>query len=253
MNGVRGAGGRMRGRGIRILIVVVVVLGGLFVAADRFAVSYAQSQAAQRIQSSQGLSSEPKVSIKGFPFLTQVLGRELHEVTVTADNVEASAGSAGSVQGRVRIAHLAADLRDIKISGGFDSAVADTATGTALVSYADLSAGAPAGVSVSYGGANSSGQGQVKVTGSITLPGLGAIKRSVVSDVAVHDGDTVQLHAKAIPGAGTIPGLDHLVREKIDFARRLTGLPAGISLKSVEATPSGIQITLTGRNVSLTG
>jgi LmeA-like phospholipid-binding len=238
-------------RGVRILIVVVVVLGGLFVAADRLAVSYAQGRVAQRIQSSQGLSAEPDVSIKGFPFLTQVAGRDLDEVTVTADDVEAS-GASGTDQGRLRIAHLAADLHDIKLSGDYHSAVARTATGSALVSYADLSSGAPAGVTVSYGGRDSAGQGQVKVTGSIVLPALGAIHRSVVSELSVTGGDTVRLHAKAIPGGSTIPGLDHLVREKIDFARQLSGLPAGISLRSVRATPSGIEIALTGSDVSLT-
>ncbi len=243
----------MRRRGVRILIVVVVVLAGLFVAADRIAVSYAQSQVADRIASSQGLSTKPKVSIKGFPFLTQVAGRKLDEVTVTADNVETTPGTTNGGNGRLRIAHLTSDLRGVRISSSFDSAVADTATGSALVSYAELSAGAPSGVTVSYGGRNSAGQGQVKVTGSIALPGFGAVKRSVVSAVAVSGGNTVQLHAKEIPGAGTIPGLDRLVRDRIDFSRRLSGLPDGISLKSVEATPDGVEISLTGQDVNLTG
>lgn len=239
-------------RGVRRLLVVVVVLGGLFVAADRVAVSYAQSKAAARIQSSQNLSARPHVSIKGFPFLTQVARHRLGEVTVTADDVEASAGSTGD-QARVRIAQLDCDLHQVRFSGDFGSAIAGTATGTALVSYADLTSGAPSGVTVSYGGRNSAGQGQVKVTAGVALPGLGVIRRSVVSEVAVSGGDTVRLHARAIPGAGTIPGLDQLVRGKIDFARQLTDLPDGITLASVQAAPDGVEMALTGRNVSLTG
>ncbi len=241
----------MRRRGVWITIAVVVVLGGLLVAADRIALGYAESTAAQRIRSSRGLSREPQVSIKGFPFLTQVIGRKLDDVTVTADDVETAPGTTGNGEGRLRIAHLTSDMRGVRISGSFNSAVADTATGTALVTYADLSTGAPAGVSVSYGGRNTAGKGEVKVTGTIVLPGFGAVTRSVISDVTVSGGDTVRLHARSVPG-GTIPGLERLVRDKIDFNRNLSGLPAGISLVSVQATPDGVLIALTGRNVALT-
>ncbi|MBY8885053.1 DUF2993 domain-containing protein [Streptomyces sp. PTM05] len=236
----------MRGRGIRILVVVVVVLGGLFVAADRIAVSYAQSKIADRIQSARGLSSKPDVSIKGFPFLTQVAGRDLNEVTATATDFQAAQGTSASGDGRLRIDKLTVDLHDVRIDSSFSSAVADTATGTALISYADLQQGAPDGVTVSYGG-----DGQVKVSGSITLLGQ-TIRRSVVSSVQVTGGNTVQLHAKTIPDAGTIPGLGQLVRDRIDFARTLSGLPAGITLSGVQATQDGVVVSLTGQHVSLT-
>lgn len=239
-------------RGVRILIVAVVVLAGLFVAADRVAVVYAQNKAAQRIQSSQGLTSRPTVSIKGFPFLTQVIDRKLDEVTITATNVETAPGTTTTGDGRLRLARLTADLHGVALQGHFTGFVADTATGTALVSYADLSSGAPKGVTVSYGGKNSAGKGQVKVTGSITVPVFGPIRRSVTSEVDVSGGDTVSLHANSIPEVSAIPGLDHLIRSKIDFSRRLSGLPTSITLDSVRATPDGVEISLTGRHVSLT-
>ncbi len=240
-------------RGVRILIVAVVVLAGLFVAADRVSVAYAQSRAARRIQSGQGLTRRPAVSIKGFPFLTQVLARRLTEVTVTATDVETGAGAteSGTGDGRLRLAELTADLHGVELKGGFTGFVADRATGTALVSYADLSAAAPDGVKVSYGGHGSSGKSRVKVTGSLSLPVLGTVRRSVTSTVDVTGGDTVSLHADSIPDAGTIPGLEHLVRSRIDFSRRLSGLPSGITLDSVRATPSGVRISLTGRHVTL--
>lgn len=241
----------MGGRGVKITIVVLVVLAGLFVAADRIALAYAQSEAADHIRSDRGLSHDPKVSIKGFPFLTQLAGRKLDEVVVTATDVETDPGMTDTGDGRLHIARLTSDLHGVRISGNFSRAVADSATGTALISYADLSAGAPSGVTVSYGGRNASGKGQVKVTGGITLPGLGAVRRSVLSDVTVTSGDSVRLHAGTIPGANTIPGLDHLIRSRIDFDRRLTGLPSGITLKSVDATAGGVKVALTGRNVNL--
>ncbi len=239
-------------RGFRILVVTVLVLAGLFVAADRIAVRYAESKAADRIQSSQGLTSRPSVAIAGFPFLTQVLARRLDEVKVTATNVETAPGTTATGDGRLRLAKLTADLHGVVLKGHFTGFVADTATGTALVSYADLSSAAPNGVTVSYGGRNSAGKGQVKVTGSITVPILGTIKRSVTSAVNVSGGDTVSLHANSVPEGNTIPGLEQLVRSKIDFSRRLSGLPSSITLQSVLATPDGVEISLTGRDVSLT-
>ena len=54
---------------------------------DRVAVAYAENQAAQQIQS-QGFPVKPDVSIQGFPFLTQVLTRNLKDVHITAANVK---------------------------------------------------------------------------------------------------------------------------------------------------------------------
>ena len=51
---------------------MIVVLGGIFVAGDQFARSYAQNMIASKIQSSSGTSAKPSVTIQGWPFLTQV-------------------------------------------------------------------------------------------------------------------------------------------------------------------------------------
>ncbi|MDI5969474.1 DUF2993 domain-containing protein [Streptomyces sp. SL13] len=237
----------MRLRWVRVLVVLVVVLAGLFVAADRIAVSYAEHRAAQQIKTSQGLSAAPSVDIKGFPFLTQVLGRRLNEVTVTADGLEAAQRTAGGST-RLRISHLSADLHDVRLSGDFRNFVADTATGSALVSYADLSAAAPVGATVGYGGTNASGQAQVKVT--FAVPGISALKRSVTAGVSVTGGDAVRLKAGSIPKTG-IPYLDDLIASKADFTSTLYGLPSGITLASVRTTSAGMVFTLTGHHVSL--
>ncbi|AEW94909.1 MULTISPECIES: LmeA family phospholipid-binding protein [Streptomycetaceae] len=241
-------------RGIRILLILVVVVVGLLVAADRIALSVAESKAADRIQSAEGLSAKPGVSVKGFPFLTQVLAKNLDEVTVSATDLHPNGTTVEGATGPLTIARFDADLRDVRINSDFSSAVADTASGTALVSYADLTKAAPSGVSVSYGGTDSSGKGRVKVTGSITLPVLGqTLHRSVLSEISLDGGNAVRLRAQEIPGGDAVPGLDQLVRSKTDFTRRLSGLPHGIQLSSIRATLQGVEITLTGKNVSLTG
>ncbi|MFE0426382.1 DUF2993 domain-containing protein, partial [Streptomyces sp. NPDC058953] len=74
-------------RALRISLITAVVLGGLFVAADRVAVNYAESKVADKVRSSQGLSRTPDVSINGFPFLTQVAGKQLDDVDVSLKGV----------------------------------------------------------------------------------------------------------------------------------------------------------------------
>ncbi|MEU0370431.1 DUF2993 domain-containing protein [Streptomyces sp. NPDC006283] len=229
-------------RALRILTVVVVVLGALFVVVDRFAVNMAESEAAERIKVQEGTADSTNVSIKGFPFLTQAMDKTFDEVTISLTGIETRAA------GRpVRIEEMTADLFDVRVSEGYSSATAARADGTARISYADLTEAADDGVSVAYGQ-----DGKVKVTGSVTLPVFGKITRSVVSTVSIVDGDTIRVRADKVPGEG-IPGLEGEVRKKTDFDRKLGGLPEGLELTKVEAGPDGVVITVTGKDVRLAG
>ncbi|MEU7135420.1 DUF2993 domain-containing protein [Streptomyces sp. NPDC046261] len=234
-------------RAIRTIVIVAVVLAGLFVAADRAAVYFAENQAAEKIRSSQGLSGTPDVSIKGFPFLTQVAASELEQVDVKLDGITAGAGDRS-----VKVSGFDAQLHDVRIDSSFSSAVAGRATGTAHLSYEELTkaAGDP-GVSVAYGGQDGAGRSQVKVTGKVTVMGQ-PVERSVVSTVSVVDGHTIRVRADEVPAQG-IPGLERKIREKTDFDRQISGLPKGIKLDKVVTTPSGVDITLTGTDVNLAG
>ncbi|MFB7286475.1 LmeA family phospholipid-binding protein [Actinacidiphila glaucinigra] len=234
-------------RAVRILLVLVVVLGGLFVAADRIAVHFAESEASDRAQQTLGLTSPPGIDIKGFPFLTQVLAEKLDDVEVTADGVQAT-GTGGQT---LRVARFQADLHGVKLGSGFSSAVADTAEGTALVRYEDLAKAAPSGVTIGYGGTSENGKGQVKVGVEVSTP-VGTIKRSVVSEVSVTGKGGIKLTAGKIPGLESLPPVvEDLIRERIDFTRALSGLPEGIELRSVTATADGISIAATGTKVVL--
>ncbi|MEW2633815.1 DUF2993 domain-containing protein [Streptomyces sp. NPDC048389] len=229
-------------RALRILLVIAVVLGGLFVVADRIAVNMAESEASDRIKVQEGSADSTDVSIKGFPFLTQALSKEFDEVEIKLTGIETRAA------GRpVRIDEMTADLFDVRVGEGYSTATAERAEGTARITYADLTKAADDDVTVAYGE-----NGKVKVTGSVTLPLLGKITRSVVSTVSIVGGDTIRVRAVKVPGEG-IPGLEGEIRKKTDFDRKLGGLPAGLMLEKVEATPEGVAITVTGKDVSLAG
>ncbi|MCL2551235.1 MAG: DUF2993 domain-containing protein [Actinomycetia bacterium] len=224
----------------RIVLIVVVVLGGLFVAADRIAVSMVQNKAAQRAQATDNLAEKPKVTITGFPFLTQVMGGKLEDVKVSAKDIAAGDGSQS-----VRIDSFHADLYGVKLSNGFSRAIADHADGNAFITYDDLSKAAPAGIKVSYAGASSSGTPRVKLTGSF----MGA-HLSVLSDVLVSK-NSIGLHAEGLPKELTALGLESKVRDQIDFTRQVSHLPGNLELSSVTTTPDGISVQVTGKSVVL--
>lgn len=228
-------------RALRILLVVVVVLAGVFIAVDRAAVYFAESRAADRVVVPGARISSAEVSIKGFPFLTQLAGSELDEVDVKIAGLETSAAGR-----ELRISRMDAELHRVRLSGGFSGATAARATGTAVVSYEDLTKAASEDVVVEYGGKN-----KVKVTGAVNILGR-TISRSVLSTVTLVDGHTVRVHADKVPGEG-IPGLEKLVRDKTDFEREVGGLPNGLKLERIQPTEAGLEISVTGTDVRLDG
>ncbi|MFE7749488.1 DUF2993 domain-containing protein [Streptomyces sp. NPDC057428] len=230
-------------RALRILLIIAVVLGGVFVAADRVAVHFAESEAADRVGFGGVEAGSTDVSIKGFPFLTQVADSQLDEVDVKVKDIRASAAGRD-----IRISEIRAQLRDVTLGAGYTSATAARATGTAVLPYAALTEAADEGVTVAYGG-----DGKVKVTGSVRIPLIErTVTRTVLSTVTLVDGDTVRVRADEVPGEG-IPGLEGLVRKKTDFERGIGGLPDGLKLERIEVAPDGLEISMSGADIALAG
>lgn len=232
-------------RALKVLVVLVVIFGGLFVAADRLAVNFAEDKAAEKLRSSQGLSETPQVSIKGFPFLTQIAGGTLDEVDATLGGIEASAEGH-----QLRIDELSAEFHDVKLTSDYSSIEgAASATGDARISYAALTKAAGDGVRISYGGTES-GKGQVKISSDV--PVLSSL--SVVGTISTVDGDTIRLRADRIPDLCTaLPGCEDKVRARTDHDWKLSALPSGLKLDHVVATREGISIGATGTDVKLPG
>lgn len=228
----------------RIVLIVVVVLGGLFYGADWIAVGIVQSKAAERAQSSEGLDHKPKVSIDHFPkpFLTQVLFGKLKHVTITADDISASSGRQS-----VRVKTFSADLYGVKFSDSYTRAVADHASGQAFVTYEDLSKAAPAGITVSAAPPAKDGSARVRLSGTIPVIGTKVTATSTI----VAKGDAITLHAESLPKEIIGLGLESSVRRQLDFTTHLDHLPSGIELTKVTGTSEGITIAAGGTDVAL--
>jgi len=112
-----------RRRGLKALIWVISVLV-LLVGLDFGAKAFAESQAATQIQK-QGFPKKPSVSIAGFPFLTQVISRNFHQVTISSSDIPA---------GPVKITSLNVVADNVKLKSNFQSGTAGPLNGTIVIS-----------------------------------------------------------------------------------------------------------------------
>ncbi|MEU9730901.1 DUF2993 domain-containing protein [Streptomyces sp. NPDC048002] len=243
-------------RALRILLIVTVVLGGLFVLADRLAVGFAEDEAAEKLRTTENLAATPDVSIKGFPFLTQLAGGELDDIEVGIDDYEATAGDGETI----RIDGLRANMKGVRFSNGFSSATADTATGTASIGYAELLKTAQSedtevgpGVTAHVVGLSDGGNGRIKVAVEATVLGVKLPNPVHVLSSVTVEGDTVKVHADSLPSFGGVDIAESRARGITDFEQRIDGLPGGIELDKVEAAKDGVEITVRGSDVRLAG
>ena len=238
-------------RALRVLLIVVVILGVLFVVVDRVAVHFAEGQAADKLKTTENLASTPDVSIKGFPFLTQVASGELDDVEVGIKDYEAATGRGSK---KIRIDDLQADMKGVRFSGDYSSATAADATGTATIAYDELLKAAKSeptdigfGFKARVVGLSDGGNGKIKVTVSIAGQRI-----PVLSSVSVTN-NKVQVHADSLPKLAGISLLESRIRAITDFEQKIDGLPGGIRLEKVEAAQDGVDISVTGSGVRLVG
>ncbi|MFJ4683684.1 DUF2993 domain-containing protein [Streptomyces sp. NPDC091377] len=242
-------------RALRILLIVVVILGGLFVAADRLAVNFAEDEAASKLKSTENLARTPDVSINGFPFLTQLMGGSLDEVEVGIDGYQASAGNGE----RIRIDDLRADMKGVEFSGDYSSATAASATGSAIIAYDELLKAANSepteiapGVTARVVSLSDGGEGRIKVGLEIDAPAIGTQQMSVLSRVSV-EGDKVEVRTDSLPQLDGLDLAESAVRKIADFQQAIDDLPGGFDLDQVQAAKNGVEISVKGSDVRLAG
>ncbi|HKB31112.1 MAG TPA: DUF2993 domain-containing protein [Streptosporangiaceae bacterium] len=216
---------RRRSRGWLYVVIALVALLVILVIGDRIAVGYAENRMAQQIQS-QGLSSKPHVSIEGFPFLTQVLSRDLHQVNITAATV---------TQGPISIRNLDASLLGIHLNSSYNGGTVDNLSGTALITFGDLlggSGGPTVTVTAVHGNDVVLKVDLVVITGTATAQ---------VTQVGPN-----KIHVKVISSDLPLAQLGSLT----DFTVTVPALPLNMTVQSVSVSQQGVLIHVTGTNVS---
>jgi LmeA-like phospholipid-binding len=225
--GRAGGTGRRRHRGLTITAIVVVVLAILLVVADRVAAGIAENQVASQIKSA-GFPVKPKVTIDGFPFLTQLAARDFHQMDIAASNV---------TEGPLEIANVNATMHGVHINSSFNGATVDQINGTALITFAGLSraGGLGDGITLSNGG-----NGEVKA--SIDLGFVSGTALAQVTRTGPH-----QIGVRVV-SAGGLPL--SVLGPLQDFSVNLPNLPAGMTIQSVSVTGQGLLLTIAGTHTT---
>jgi len=230
-----------RHRGLRNTIVVVLALIVLFVVGDRLAVLYAQNQVAQQFKEQGGFKGTPSVSIKGFPFLTQVIAHNIHEITITSDKIKA---------GPVTITNLDADITDVKLNGAFTAGTIGHLDGKALIPFSGL-VNALGG---SLGGAGGLGDLGSLASG-VTIQSAGGNKVKAHFDLLIVSGSAT-LKVTREPGNKihiqllSSNGLPSQITDQLkDLTVPIPALPLGMKIQRIQVNGDGISIHVTGANV----
>ncbi|SIN23565.1 LmeA family phospholipid-binding protein [Micromonospora cremea] len=246
---------RRRGRKLLIgLVVLLLLVAGLLVVADRVAVGVAERAIADRVRqevTKQGAqSAEPDVQVGGIPFLTQVLDGRYQRISIKLRDVQAS------VEGdAVRLPVLDVDARNVRASldtlrSGQGDVVADTVNGTGTISYESLAAllDRP-GLTLGEQG------GKLAVTAPVDILGQ-KLTVSGTADVTVAESGAVALRFNDLDAAG-LPNLP-LARALLNnYAKGISvdvplpDLPFQLAVREVRPLPEGLAVTADAKNVPI--
>ena len=165
-------------RVIRWLLVTLVVLAGVYVAADFILKGVAEAAVARSLQSSLELSKQPDVDLGGFPFLIRAIDGHLDAVDLECTNVSAGGQPLRSVTlelGDVRFSATAL------VSGRSTRVRFRTSQGRAELTGEDLTA------ALDDAGVNA----RIRLSGGTAHASLSGIPAEVTVDVRLEGQDLV--------------------------------------------------------------
>jgi len=229
-----------RGGCLRTFVIALIALIVLLVAGDFAAKAFAENEIASQIKS-HGFPKKPSVSIEGFPFLTQVIGKDIHQVKISSQNIP---------EGPVDISKISAVMNGIHLNGGFSSGTVDTLNGSVLVTYPSLdhtlnSQLGPLGSLLSSSGLTLSAAGNNEIKASLNLL---VASGSATWRVVRLSGQEIQLTLVSSSGVPS-SALSSVRNINIPIPK----LPLGVKIDSVHITPNGVVGHISGRNLAFGG
>jgi len=224
-------------RGRRYLLVLAIVVA-LLVVLDFVSRAVAENIMATQIQK-QGLSQKPDVSIGGFPFLTQVASKNFQQVMISTTNL---------TEGPVTITKVGVIANGIRLkSYSSASGTITSLSGTALISFSSLGNTlaqqvGPLGQLLNGGGLQLTDAGPDEVKASLNLV---VTSGSATWRVTRLSGN--QLHIGLVSSSGLPSSLLGSIQS---LNVQIPKLPLGLTIDSVNVTPSGVVGRISGHDVS---
>jgi hypothetical protein len=229
---------------MRALLVVVLLLLGLAVLADRVGVGIAEDKVGEQLAAKGGLAGTPEVEIAGFPFLTQAVAGTYDDVRIALTAEEL--GQPEGTRADIALHGVHVPLSSV-VSGSVDQVPVDRLDGTATLSYALLAA--------QLGGDTTlrrEGDG-LRITKTVEVLGQ-TIPLTAVGTVSL-DGDELVVDVEQAAGAGVdLPDfLVTRVSDLLDLRYTVPALPFGLQLTEVEPADEGMHVRLEAEDAVLGG
>ena len=229
---------------MKALLVVVLVLLGLAVAADRIAVHIAEDKVATQVAEKGSLHGTPAVDISGFPFLTQAVAGTYDDVRIslTAEQLGQPAGTRADIA--LHGVHV--PLSEV-VSGSVDKVPVDRIDGTATLSYELLSAQLGGDATL-----RPEGDG-LRITKTVEL--LGRKIPLTATGTVTLKGEQLVVDVSKASGAGVdLPGfLVSRASDLLDLRYDVPALPFGLQLTGVAPADDGVHLRLVATDPVLGG
>ncbi|GHS85999.1 hypothetical protein AGMMS50218_04940 [Actinomycetota bacterium] len=212
---------------------VLLVLAGGAVAADRVAVGVAERRAVTEVGADARVVGTPEVHINGFPFLTQLLGRSLSDVSGSVDGLTLT---------DLDLTDVTVEAHGVALAAPVTAAEVDV-VGTVPVGSLEQLVRDQLGLEVTLTAVN----GELVVAGQVIgLPVAAHLVPRVEAGAIRVDVSAVELDGLTIDQE-MLPG---------DLAARLgalsipvDGLPAGLALTGASVVDDGVRLTAAGTDV----
>ena len=244
--------------GIGLLVLLLVVLGVLVIV-DRVAVGEAETQIAKQTHkelTAREIStpSDPKVSISGFPFLTQVLAGKYEKITIDIAQPKINNVQLGTLD--VVATTVRADAQSVL--NGTGDVVADKITGTATITWDNVRpllelAGLPNGVDPSKVDLEVVNK-QIELRVPFTISG--STFTLIAKGTLVVESGAVQVRLDDVSSdAGSAPAfVRNLIKryqKQLTVRIKIPAMPFKLVVERVESTKTGLTMIASGANVKL--
>jgi hypothetical protein len=237
------------------LIVLLIIIGGILLVVDRFGASYAEREisdrVAQQVANQDARSAKPDVTVKGVPFLTQVLAGKYQEIQIELADFAGPAGNGKTIKMPlldIRAKDVRAPLDTLRSRQG--DIIATTVTGEGTIDYATLE------TLVDREGVKlGEKDGKLAVTAPVTVLNQ-QVTVNGTANLTVVKGNTIQMRFEQVTAEGlpAIPLVQNLLSsyaKQISVDIKVPALPLKLAVQKVQPTPSGLVVTAAADEVPL--
>lgn len=223
---------------VRKFLVILLVLAGLLVAADFGARVYAESRTASAVQAELGTTTEPDVSIEGFPFVLHAVQGEYPQVVITAANIDNTL--LPGIRAVATLATVTLPLRDA-LAGDTSNLAAQSTSLQVLIPLSSLAAALQNDLTLS-----AAPDGSLAVSTTLTVAGQPFVVTGTATLTVADDTLTISV------GSLTAAGIDLTPVAAAAANALAVGLSRSFALTGLPFTVTDANVTVSGADIVVT-